>query len=94
MADEHELKCYVESLTQLFQYVGTENCVLCVLYPNRSAFQREHKVSMTQPTGFEPQGTNHTFADDGFPACGSFNDWQSLMAIEQYMQNYNFAQMA
>lgn len=93
-ADTESVANFIASLKRTFLYVGPENRVVYVLYPNRSAFQREHGVSMTEPTGFESQGTAHTFADDGFPACGTFDDWQRLMALEQYMRDYNFARMA
>ncbi|KAE9382331.1 hypothetical protein BT96DRAFT_1010850, partial [Gymnopus androsaceus JB14] len=54
---------------------------------------------MTQYTSFEPripgrQPNPHNFSDDGFPACGTFDDWQKFMAIELYMRTYNFARMA
>ncbi|KAF9068617.1 hypothetical protein BDP27DRAFT_1421790 [Rhodocollybia butyracea] len=93
-ADTESVAKFIASLKRTFLYAGPENHVVYVLYPNQSVFQREHGVSMTEPTGFKSQGTAHTFADDGFPACETFNDWQCLMALEQYMQDYNFARMA
>ena len=70
---ETELEPFLAELRMLFKTVGLENCVLYVLYPTLLAFWHEAGVSMTQPTGFERPGTSHTFADDGFPACGTSN---------------------
>ncbi|KAE9382570.1 hypothetical protein BT96DRAFT_952087, partial [Gymnopus androsaceus JB14] len=80
-ACEAEIKPFFDSLRGMFLYVGPENRVVYVLYPNLSAFQRTEGVSMTQYTSFEPripgrQPNPHNFSDDGFPACGTFDDWQ------------------
>lgn len=92
--DDIELAKFLDQLRKLYAEVGPENRVVYVLYPNVHAFQRDAGVSMTEPTGFEQPGRQHTFADDGFPACGSFTHWMTFMARERYMRDYNFSRMA
>lgn len=89
-----ELEEFWDILKKAYCMVGPENRCFYVTYPTEAAFERTTGVSMTQPTGFDQYDSRqHTFADEGFPACGSFDDWQTFMARERFMRAYNLSRM-
>ncbi|THU99615.1 hypothetical protein K435DRAFT_855482, partial [Dendrothele bispora CBS 962.96] len=96
--DDDAWKTYIAELEELYKYVGDENrAVVYVLYPSHAAFHRDAGIAVSAKTGYDNADgsssvkTPHTFADDGFPILGGYDDWKCRLAREHYIHQYNSA---
>ncbi|THU79966.1 hypothetical protein K435DRAFT_874867 [Dendrothele bispora CBS 962.96] len=95
--DDDAWKTYIAELEELYKYVGDENRVVYVLYPSHAAFHRDAGIAVSAKTGYDNADgsssvkTPHTFADDGFPILGGYDDWKCRLAREHYIHQYNSA---
>ncbi|KAJ8079431.1 hypothetical protein PM082_021947 [Marasmius tenuissimus] len=95
-ADDKAWDEFIAKITPLFSHVGSENRVVYVMYPNRHCARRDAGVSIAKDVGFGSTQTprDHTIAEEGFPALGTWDDLQVFLVREAAMYDYNFRRLS